>query len=72
MEEIKMKNTKTTSKKRKKLPLLLGALLLISLVAYGTRAYFSDSATEQAGIKLELGNVKIESVSTGWEYNKEG
>lgn len=70
MEERKMK--KKTSQKRNKLPLLLGALLLISLAAYGTRAYFSDSATEQTGIELKLGNVQIISKSSGWTYNKEG
>lgn len=63
-----MKNTKT--KKRNKLPLLLGILLLIGAAAYGTRAYFTDSATEQAGIKLTLGNLKIESVTDSkWVYN---
>ncbi|WP_313468284.1 hypothetical protein [Carnobacterium sp.] len=65
-----MKNPKMN--KRNKLPLLLGILLLISAAAYGTRAYFTDSATEQAGIKLELGNVKIENKSTAWTYNEQG
>lgn len=70
MEEQRMKNPKIN--KRNKLPLLLGILLLISAAAYGTRAYFTDSATEQAGIELMLGNLKIESKSTGWEYNNLG
>ena len=56
-----MKKT-SANNRRKKLPLLLGALLIISVAAYGTRAYFSDSATQQADIKLELGNLEIESV----------
>ncbi|WP_373471093.1 TasA family protein [Carnobacterium alterfunditum] len=63
-----MKKT-STNNRRKKLPLLLGALLIISVAAYGTRAYFSDSAEQQANIALELGNVNI-SASEGqnWKY----
>lgn len=63
---------KTSVNRRKKLPLLLGALLIISVAAYGTRAYFSDSATQQADIKLELGNLDIESVDSDWYYTPEG
>ncbi len=51
---------KESASRRKKLPLLLGALLIISVAAYGTRAYFSDSESMQGDIKLELGNVDIE------------
>lgn len=62
-----MKNPKMN--KRNKLPLLLGILLLISAAAYGTRAYFTDSATEQANIKLNLGTLSIKSNSENWNYN---
>lgn len=62
---------KESSSRRKKLPLLLGALLVISVAAYGTRAYFSDSATQQADIKLELGNLDINSVDSKWKYTPE-
>jgi len=65
-----MKKT-SANNRRKKLPLLLGALLIISVAAYGTRAYFSDSATQQADIKLELGNLDIESVDSLWKYTPE-
>lgn len=65
-----MKNPKMN--KKNKLPLLLGILLLISAAAYGTRAYFTDSATEQAGIELKLGNVAVKSESSDWKYNREG
>lgn len=70
MEEQRMKNPKMN--KRNKLPLLLGILLLISAAAYGTRAYFTDSATEQAGIELKLGNVAVKSESRDWKYNGKG
>lgn len=60
---------KTTANRRKKLPLLLGALLIVSMAAYGTRAYFSDSAEQQADIKLTLGNLDINPVDEkGWKY----
>lgn len=60
---------KKSTSRRKKLPLLLGALLIISVAAYGTRAYFSDSAKQQANIELELGDVDISTVNTeDWEY----
>ncbi|MBT2731133.1 M73 family metallopeptidase [Carnobacterium sp. ISL-102] len=63
-----MKKT-STNNRRKKLPLLLGALLIISVAAYGTRAYFSDSATVQGDIQLSLGNVDITtSNDANWEY----
>lgn len=62
---------KESTSRRKKLPLLLGALLIISVAAYGTRAYFSDSATQQADIQLSLGNLDIESVDSKWIYTPE-
>ncbi|MDN5373025.1 MAG: hypothetical protein PWR19_2071 [Carnobacterium sp.] len=62
---------KESTNRRKKLPLLLGALLIISVAAYGTRAYFSDSATQQADIQLTLGNLDIESVGSKWKYTPE-
>lgn len=43
----------------RKLPVLLGALLMISIMAYGTRAYFTDSAKTDSNIQLELGNVAV-------------
>ncbi|MDE1548350.1 hypothetical protein [Jeotgalibaca caeni] len=56
--------------KKKSLPLLLLALLMISVGAYGTRAYFSDSAVEKADIKLVLGDLDIESTSDKvWTYS---
>lgn len=54
--------------KKKSLPLLLLALLMISVGAYGTRAYFSDSATQKGDIQIELGNVKVEFTSEKWMY----
>ncbi|MEK6189960.1 MAG: CalY family protein, partial [Carnobacterium alterfunditum] len=60
-----MKKT-SANNRRKKLPLLLGALLVISVAAYGTRAYFSDSTKQQANIELELGNVEITTEETAW------
>lgn len=57
---------KESASRRKKLPLLLGALLIISVAAYGTRAYFSDSAQMQGNIELELGDVKIISEAGEW------
>lgn len=63
-----MKKT-STNNRRKKLPLLLGALLIISVAAYGTRAYFSDSSTVQGDIQLSLGNVDITTSDTEWAYN---
>lgn len=59
---------KPSASRLKKLPLLLGTLLIISVAAYGTRAYFSDSTTQQADIKLELGNVKIATMETAWVH----
>ncbi|AGY82835.1 TasA family protein [Carnobacterium inhibens] len=58
---------KESASRRKKLPLLLGALLIISVAAYGTRAYFSDSAQMQGNIELELGDVKITSTADAWK-----
>jgi hypothetical protein len=66
-----MKKT-SANNRRKKLPLLLGALLIISVAAYGTRAYFSDSATEQANIQLSLGTLDIKSEVSTWKYTSTG
>ncbi|SFQ03876.1 hypothetical protein SAMN04488506_0419 [Desemzia incerta] len=49
-------------------PLIVGLVLLISVAAYGTRAYFSDSTSEDAGINLTLGNVDITARSGDWIY----
>lgn len=49
-------------------PLIVGLVLLISVAAYGTRAYFSDSTSEDAGIDLTLGNVDITARSGDWIY----
>ncbi|MER2173222.1 MAG: TasA family protein [Carnobacterium sp.] len=57
---------KASTSRLKKLPLLLGTLLIISVAAYGTRAYFSDSRTQQANIVLELGNVEISTEDSEW------
>lgn len=60
---------KASASRMKKLPILLGTLLIISVAAYGTRAYFSDSAKQQANIVLELGNVDISTDKTSdWDY----
>ena len=60
---------KESASRRKKLPLLLGALLIISVAAYGTRAYFSDSAQMQGNIELSLGDVDITTTDeSGWTY----
>ncbi|MER2002350.1 MAG: hypothetical protein ABS862_06980 [Carnobacterium inhibens] len=60
---------KESASRRKKLPLLLGALLIISVAAYGTRAYFSDSAQMQGNIQLSLGDVDISTDgTTSWIY----
>lgn len=63
---------KESASRRKKLPLLLGALLIISVAAYGTRAYFSDSAQMQANIVLELGNVKVTADGGSWVSTASG
>lgn len=60
---------KESASRRKKLPLLLGALLIISVAAYGTRAYFSDSTKQQANIELQLGNVDIDTIEHPWKNN---
>ncbi|AEB30255.1 hypothetical protein CAR_c15970 [Carnobacterium sp. 17-4] len=57
---------KASASRMKKLPILLGTLLIISVAAYGTRAYFSDSAKQQANIVLELGNVEISTEDSEW------
>lgn len=53
---------------KKYYPLIVGLVLLLSVAAYGTRAYFSDSTREDAGIELQLGSVDIYSESRSWEY----
>lgn len=60
---------KVSVSRLKKLPLLLGTLLIVSVAAYGTRAYFSDSATQQGDIQLSLGTVDISTDKTSeWQY----
>lgn len=59
----KMKNNK-----KKSLPLLLLALLMISVGAYGTRAYFSDSAEQNGDIKLVLGELSVSFDAKEWKY----
>lgn len=59
-------------KMKKYYPLFVGLVLLLSVAIYGTRAFFSDSTKEQAGIKLTLGTVDIQSDSTKWTYNNNG
>lgn len=56
---------------KKYYPLIVGLVLLISVAAYGTRAYFSDSTSQEAGIELTLGNVEISSDSGSWIYEPE-
>ncbi|WHZ31995.1 hypothetical protein QNK01_11180 [Desemzia incerta] len=56
---------------KKYYPLIVGLVLLISVAAYGTRAYFSDSTKEDAGIDLTLGNVDVTSSSESWMYATE-
>ncbi|WP_277631232.1 SipW-dependent-type signal peptide-containing protein [Atopococcus tabaci] len=53
---------------RNKLPLILAALLTLALVAYGTFACFTDTATQNAGLQLTLGNVDIKTNPTKWKY----
>lgn len=60
------------NKNKKQLPLLLLALLFITAAAYGTRAYFTDDASQEADIKLTLGNLDIENVESKWVYKGEG
>ncbi|EDP67425.1 hypothetical protein CAT7_01260 [Carnobacterium sp. AT7] len=60
---------KTSKSRMKKLPILLGTLLIISVAAYGTRAFFSNSADIQGDIQLSLGDVKISTENTtDWKY----
>jgi hypothetical protein len=62
-----MKNTR-----KKVLPLLLAGILLLSAGAYGTRAFFTDSAEQEVGIKLTLGDLDIKSEnSVIWKYTPE-
>lgn len=53
-------------------PLIVGLVLLISVAAYGTRAYFSDSTKQDAGIELQLGKVKVTGDPGNWNYNNTG
>lgn len=57
---------------KKYFPLITGLVILLSVAAYGTRAYFSDSTEEQAGIDLTLGSVDVSSKSNEWKYNPNG
>lgn len=58
--------------KKKVLPLLLAGVLLLSAGAYGTRAYFTDSADQEVGIKLTLGDLEITSnTEVAWAYAPE-
>lgn len=53
---------------RNKLPLLLAALLTLSLIIYGSFAYFSDEAKQNADLEIELGNVNLQSIEDeGWK-----
>lgn len=59
------------NKKKKQLPLLLLALLFITTAAYGTRAYFTDNASQDSGISLQVGNLSIDpddANSIVWKY----
>ncbi len=50
-------------------PLIVGLVLLISVAAYGTRAYFSDSTDVDADIELTLGDVYVTTDTTkDWMY----
>jgi len=60
------------NKKKKQLPLLLLALLFITTAAYGTRAYFTDEAKQEAEIKLTLGNLAITNETESWKYTGNG
>ncbi|MBM6614325.1 hypothetical protein JTF06_05415 [Desemzia sp. RIT804] len=53
---------------KKYFPLIIGLVLLLSVAAYGTRAYFTDSTKEEAGIKLTLGHIDIQSETKDWIY----
>lgn len=57
---------------KKYYPLIVGLVLLISVAAYGTRAYFSDSTKQDAGIELQLGKVKVTGDPGNWNYNNTG
>ena len=56
------------NKKKKQLPLLLLALLFITAAAYGTRAYFTDNASQDSGITLQVGNLSIDPAEVVWKY----
>lgn len=53
---------------KKYYPLIVGLVLLVSVAAYGTRAYFSDSTSQEAGIELQLGNIHVTGTSESWKY----
>lgn len=57
---------------KKYYPLIVGLVLLISVAAYGTRAYFSDSTKQETGIDLTLGNVHVTGSSESWKYISTG
>lgn len=56
------------NKKKRKFLLLLLALLLICLGAYGTQAYFTDSAQVNSEINLSIGNIKLKVDEEDWVY----
>ncbi|MFL2105888.1 hypothetical protein [Desemzia sp. FAM 23991] len=57
------------NKIKKLYPLIVGVVLLVSVAAYGTRAYFSDSTNLDSNIELTLGDVNINSDSSQvWKY----
>lgn len=57
---------------KKMLPLLLLALFMISIGAYGTRAYFTDNTSQKGDIKITMGHLDIENGETEtWEYSGE-
>lgn len=58
-------------KTKKYFPLIVGLVVLLSVAAYGTRAYFSDSTGEQAGIELTLGDIDVTTEHGLWMYDTE-
>ena len=57
--------------KKKQLPLLLIALLLISFGAYGTQAYFTDQNSHDGALELKLGDIQMSTNDLGWKYKFE-
>lgn len=53
---------------KKYYPLIVGLVLLISVAAYGTRAYFTDSTKQEAGIDLQLGTIDVTATGNNWQY----